>query len=299
MSFLLSSHLPTIASVYLVIFGVELLVLYPLFACFKWMLMSYIGMTKGDRTLVFSNRTRYFDLDYFVERYGDQRLRVVDGLSRKLLHIVAGFWQLMILHLVVKDTEAALIATLTYQIFVLMLSSISYRSNKILGLAGVMYGASSRIRDGIYGRKNLFAARCAFLNLIPLALIDHIARNSVADPSTLVMFSFFVFLPLTIGDAMGEVVGSTWGKQKLKVWGIGEINRKSVLGTAAVFFGSLVPLLLVDAFNQLPWPWWLLALAVSTLTTLIELFAPRGTDNFFIPVGNATVCLTFVFCFLA
>ncbi|MEL6778762.1 MAG: hypothetical protein AAFO06_16045 [Cyanobacteria bacterium J06597_16] len=299
MSFLLSSHLPTIASVYLVIFGVELLVLYPLFACFKWMLMSYIGMTKGDRTLVFSNRTRYFDLDYFVERYGDQRLRVVDGLSRKLLHIVAGFWQLMILHLVVKDTEAALIATLTYQIFVLMLSSISYRSNKILGLAGVMYGASSRIRDGIYGRKNLFAARCAFLNLIPLALIDHIARNSVADPSTLVVFSFFVFLPLTIGDAMGEVVGSTWGKQKLKVWGIGEINRKSVLGTAAVFFGSLVPLLLVDAFNQLPWPWWLLALAVSTLTTLIELFAPRGTDNFFIPVGNATVCLTFVFCFLA
>lgn len=299
MSFLLSSHLLTIASVYLVIFGVELLVLYPLFACFKWMLMSYIGMTKGDRTLVFSNRTRYFDLDYFVERYGDQKLRVVDGLSRKLLHIVAGFWQLMILHLVVKDTEAALIATLTYQIFVLMLSSISYRSNKILGLAGVMYGASSRIRDGIYGRKNLFAARCAFLNLIPLALIDHIARNSVADPSTLVVFSFFVFLPLTIGDAMGEVVGSTWGKQKLKVWGIGEINRKSVLGTAAVFFGSLVPLLLVDAFNQLPWPWWLLALAVSTLTTLIELFAPRGTDNFFIPVGNATVCLTFVFCFLA
>ncbi|MEO1394357.1 MAG: hypothetical protein AAFV90_15730 [Cyanobacteria bacterium J06634_5] len=299
MSFLLSSHLPTIASVYLVIFGVELLVLYPLFACFKWILMSYIGMTKGDRTLVFSNRTRYFDLDYFVERYGDQKLRVVDGLSRKLLHIVAGFWQLMILHLVVRDTEAALIATLTYQIFVLMLSSISYRSNKILGLAGVMYGASSRIRDGIYGRKNLFAARCAFLNLIPLALIDHIARNSVADPSTLVVFSFFVFLPLTIGDAMGEVVGSTWGKQKLKVWGIGEINRKSVLGTAAVFFGSLVPLLLVDAFNQLPWPWWLLALAVSTLTTLIELFAPRGTDNFFIPVGNATVCLTFVFCFLA
>lgn len=298
MSPLLSSHLPTIVSVYLIIFGVELLILYPLFACFKWTLMSYIGMPKGDRTLVFSNRTRYFDLDYFVERYGDQKLRVVDGLSRKLLHIVAGFWQLAILHLIVKDTEAALVATLTYQIFVLVLSSISYRSNKILGLAGVMYGASSRIRDGVYGRKNLFAARCAFLNLIPLALIDHIARDSVADPSTLVMFSFFVFLPLTIGDAMGEVIGSTWGKQKLRVWGIGEINRKSVLGTAAVFLGSLVPLLLVDAFNQLAWPWWLLALSVSALTTLIELFAPRGTDNFFIPVGNATVCLTFVFCFL-
>ncbi len=292
-------NLSSIALIYVVIFGVELLILYPAFAWFKWKLMAYIGMPSGDRKLVFSDRSHYFNLDYFVDRYGDRKLCVVDGLSRKLLHIVAGFWQLAILNLVIKDTEVALIATLAYQIFVLGLSIISYHSNKIYGLAGLMYGASSRIRDGVYGRKNLFAARCSFLNLLPLAVIDHLARGSVADPANLVLFSFFVFLPLTIGDALGELVGTTWGKQKLHVWGIGQINRKSVLGTSAVFFGSLIPLLLVASFNQLPLPWWCLALAIATLTTVIELVAPRGTDNFFIPVGNAVVCLAFVMTFLS
>lgn len=289
---------PKIILVYLGIFGIELAVLYPLFACFKWRLMSLIGISRKERLEIFSSRDRYFNLDYYIQQYGDRRLRIVDGLSRKLLHIIAGFWQLAILNLVVKDTETALIATLAYQVFILCISLVTYSSNKPFGLAWLLYGASSRIRDGIYGRKNLLVARCAFLNLLPLAIIDQLARSSVADPASLILFSFFVFLPLTLGDALGELIGSTWGKQKIKVWGIGEINRKSQLGTLAVFLGGLVPLLLVAYLNQLEPAWYLLALAVSTFTASIELVAPRGTDNFFIPVGNATLCLVFVQLFL-
>ena len=148
-------------------FAVELFVLYPLFAWFKWQLMIRVGLSRTERKLVFSSRTRYFELDHFITKYGDRPLRAIDGLSRKLLHIVAGFWQLAILNYFVKDTEVALVATLAYQLFILLLSSISYSSNKVFGLAWLMYGASSRIRDGIYGRKNLFAARCSFLNLFP------------------------------------------------------------------------------------------------------------------------------------
>lgn len=287
-------QIPQVFLIYAVIFGIELLVLYPLFACFKWKLLSTIGIPRQERAQIFSSRRRYFDLDYYIQAYGDRPLRIVDGLSRKLLHIVAGFWQLAILNLVVKDTETALLATLAYQIFMLGLSLFTYASNKSFGLAWLLYGASSRVRDGVYGRKNLLVARCAFLNLLPLAIIDQVARGSVADPTSLVLFSFFVFLPLTIGDALGELVGSTWGKQKIRVWGIGEINRKSKLGTLAVFLGALVPLLLVAQFNQLDPAWYGLALSVSALTTGIELIAPRGTDNFFIPVGNATLCLLFV-----
>ncbi|MEL6161066.1 MAG: hypothetical protein AAFQ40_00465 [Cyanobacteria bacterium J06623_5] len=294
-----ASTLSAILLIYGILFGVELLIFYPIFACFKWLMLRRIGMPRDERKLVFSNRERYFNLEYFVDRYGDRQLRVVDGLSRKLLHIVSGIWQLAILNVFIKDTEIALIATLTYQIFVLGLSIISYHSNKIFGLAGLMYGASSRIRDGIYGRKNLFAARCSFLNLIPLAYIDHVARTSIPDSSRLVLFSFFVFLPLTVGDALGELIGTTWGKQKLYVWGIGQINRKSLLGTSAVFLGSLIPLLIVTYLNHLPLPWWILALTISAATTLIELAAPRGTDNFFIPVGNASLCLAFALRFLA
>ena len=255
-------------------------------------------MSRAERKLVFSSREQYFDLGHFIDKYGDRRLRMIDGVSRKLLHIVAGFWQLAILNFFIKDTEIALVATLLYQLFILLLSALSYSSNKSFSLAWLMYGASSRIRDGIYGRKNLFAARCSFLNLFPLALIDQVARNSVNDPTELVLFSFFVFLPLTVGDALGELIGTTWGKQRLRVWGIGEINRKSLAGTLAVFLGSLVPLLIVVQFYGLSAAWYLLALSISALTTGIELLAPRGTDNFFIPVGNATLCLGFVLSFL-
>jgi len=293
------SSLSAILLSYAVIFGVELLLIYPAFTWVKWQLMGYIGIPTAERKLVFSNRSRYFELDHFIDSYGDKKLRMVDGLSRKGLHIAAGLWQMASLHLVVKDTEIALIATLAYQLFVLTLNTISYRSNKIFGIAGLLYGASSRIRDGIYGRKNVFAARCGFLNLLPLGFIDQVARSHVSDPAILIPFSFFVFLPLTIGDALGEIVGTIWGKQNIRVLGIGEINRKSALGTSAVFFGSLIPLLLVVTFNQLSLPWLYLAFAVSALSTLIELSAPRGTDNFFIPVANATLCLGFVLLFLS
>ncbi|MEO1402387.1 MAG: hypothetical protein AAFV72_14255 [Cyanobacteria bacterium J06635_1] len=280
--------------VYCFVFGLDLLLLYPIFAVFKWRMLQRLGMTSDERQLIFSNRKRNFDLDYFIYQYGDRNLRVVDGLSRKLLHITAGVWQLLILNLLIKDTHIALQATLIYQISMVILSGISYSSNKLFGLAGLLYGASSRIRDGHLGRKNLFVARLSFLNLLPLALIDVFARQHVIDQDGLVIFSFFVFLPLTIGDALGEMIGTIWGKQKLRVWGIGQINRKSLLGTASVFLGSLLPLLLIVAIQGLPPAWWGLCFAIATVTMIIELAAPRGTDNFFIPVGNALICLTFI-----
>ncbi len=142
-------------------------------------------------------------------------------------------------------------------------------------------------------------ARLSFLNLLPLLFIDSLARNQVSDPSKLAFFSFFIFLPLTIGDASGEIIGTIWGKQKLNVWGIGEINRKSVLGTFAVFLGSLLPLLLIVFYNGLPWEWYLMCLSIALTTTIVELIAPRGTDNFCIPVGNALICLIFINGFTA
>ncbi len=287
------------APTYLIALILEVIILYPLFGFFKWSLLSRMKMPLTERKLIFSNRRKYFELKYFINRYGDRNLRIVDGLSRKLLHIATGLWQLAILNLLIKDTYVAFKVTLTYQITMVFLSIVSYSSNKIIGLAGLLYGASSRIRDGVYGRKNLLVARLSFLNLLPLMFIDSLARNQVSDPINLVFFSFFIFLPLTIGDALGEIIGTIWGKQKLHVWGVGEINRKSLLGTASVFLGSLLPLLLIVFFNGLPWSWWLMCLSIAIITTIVELISPRGTDNFFIPLGNALVCLIFVNGFAA
>ena len=273
---------------------IEFFILYPFFASFKWNLLRRIGMSLVECRSVFSNRKNNFSLSNLIAKYGDRSLRIVDGLPRKLSHFTVGFWQIFIFNFFIQDTYIGLIGTLSYQIILLSLYVISYSSNKVYGLSGILYGSDARIRDGIYGRKNALVVKLAFLNLLPLYFIEYLARDNLADSANLLLFPSFVFLPLTIGDALGEIIGATWGKQKLRVWGIGEINRKSVLGTISVFLGSLLPLMWVVAFKGLSLPWWLLCWAVAIATTVVELVSPRGTDNFFIPLGNAMVCLVFV-----
>jgi dolichol kinase len=96
-----------------------------------------------------------------------------------------------------------------------------------------------------------------------------------------------------ISDAASEVIGSLFGKQKLRVWGMGDINRKSVAGTWACFLSSLAFCLWIVSANHLPLPWVGLALVLSVSNTAFELFSPRGTDDFTMATANALLCLAF------
>ena len=94
--------------------------------------------------------------------------------------------------------------------------------------------------------------------------------------------------PLIWGDTFGEVIGSFFGRREFNVVGIGEINKKTVEGTTAVFFSSFLSLLFV---------YWVLVPAGvelfvhghvftcfyhAILSTVVEVAAPRSTDNFFL-----------------
>merc|ERR1712099_192861 len=96
-------------------------------------------------------------------------------------------------------------------------------------------------------------------------------------------------LPLTYGDALGEILGTPFGRHKFKVRGFGEINEKSLEGCAAVFLGALLPCFIAVATSSQPVLsiTWTLPVALSVLTTLTETFSFRSTDNFVIPVCNA------------
>ena len=95
------------AFIFFIALVIELIVLYPLLAVFKWSLLGRIKMPLAERRLIFSNRKKNFDLEYFVDTYGDRNLRVIDGLSRKFLHIATGCWRLAILNLMIKDTQVS------------------------------------------------------------------------------------------------------------------------------------------------------------------------------------------------
>ena len=71
------------------------------------------------------------------------------------------------------------------------------------------------------------------------------------------------------------------------------MNRKSVAGTWACFLGSLAVCLALVRAGGLGPAWVGLAVVVSLSNTALELFSPRGTDDFTMATANAFLCLAF------
>lgn len=94
-------------------------------------------------------------------------------------------------------------------------------------------------------------------------------------------------------DMLAEIGGAIYGKQKIRVVGVGDVNRKSIAGTVTGFVGGLAFCLAVVLANGLPAAFLGLAVAISLSNTLLELCSPRGTDDFTVATGNALICLGF------
>ena len=96
-----------------------------------------------------------------------------------------------------------------------------------------------------------------------------------------------------VTDASTEIGGALFGKQTLRVWGIGDVNRKSIGGTVSGFLTGLVFCLWIVVGRGLPLPWIGLAVAIAVSNTVLELFSPRGTDDVTMATSNALVCCAF------
>jgi dolichol kinase len=96
-----------------------------------------------------------------------------------------------------------------------------------------------------------------------------------------------------MADAFSEIGGSLFGKQKIRVLGIGDVNRKSVGGTVSGFVASLALCAGLVLANHLSPAWLGLAIVISVSNTVLELFSPRGTDDFVMASANAVICLAF------
>jgi dolichol kinase len=96
-----------------------------------------------------------------------------------------------------------------------------------------------------------------------------------------------------VTDTFAEVGGSLFGRQTLRVWGIGDVNRKSIGGTVSGFVAALVLCLWIVIGRGLPAPWLGLAVVIAVSNTVLELFSPRGTDDFTMATANALICWAF------
>jgi dolichol kinase len=102
-----------------------------------------------------------------------------------------------------------------------------------------------------------------------------------------------IWVSYMMTDACAEIFGSLFGRQSIQVWGVGDVNRKSLVGVVAGFLGAFVVGLVVVLSQGLGLHWVGLTFVIALVGSLVELYSPRGTDDFTMTTTNALICLAF------
>ena len=265
----------------------------------KTLLLKYfVGFTKDERRLAFSSRMRApFEVAAFTSRYSERRIRIVDMIGRRGRFITLGLAGFFYLYERVAVEQSPQFATLFLQdnLFDAVITSWVFLAFYYADgfLAAAFYGPQSRVMDGVLARANclLITTLWAAFKFVMVPLGGRLAE--VFQPGQFAAVFALIWGAYMVTDAMSEVGGALFGKQKLRVRGIGDVNRKSIGGTVAGFASALVFCVWVVVSQGLPTPWIGGALVIATASTLVELFSPRGTDDFFMAAGNALICLAF------
>jgi hypothetical protein len=262
------------------------------------LLRKLAGFSRGEVAAAFRSRMGTpFDLRALLAAHPERRIRIADMVGRRGRFAIIGMTGFLYVYTRVAHEPKPdfLFAGLMDNLFDALVMSwamlATYHASGFLGR--VCYAAQTRVMDGVLARANclvIFTLWSVF-KFIMVPLGAQLALRF--PPGTYATVFAFIWVSYLGADALSEIVGSLFGRQKLRVWGIGEVNRKSLAGTWACFLGSLAICLGFVAANGLGLPWVGLALAVSVSNTVLELASPRGTDDFTMATGNALLCWAF------
>jgi len=264
------------------------------------LLRKLVGFTREETRLSFSSRMREpFALEPLLARYSERRIRIADMIGRRGRFITlgaAGFYYLYG-RIAAEPTPAFLSLALQDSLFDAVVFNWAglalYYSSGFL--ARMFWGPQSRVMDGGLARANclLITTLWSLFKFVMVPIGVLLAARF--PPTTFAALFALIWGSYMAADALSEVVGSLFGRQKIKVWGLGDVNRKSVAGTWAAFLGALGLGVAVVVSSGLPASWLVLAFVIAVSNTLLELVSPRGTDDFTMATANALICLAFGF----
>jgi hypothetical protein len=251
-----------------------------------------------ERREAFSSRmSKPYDVTDIVARHSERRIRIIDMIGRRgrfIMLAMAGFFYL---YARVQSEPSPQFATFFLQdnLFDAVVTSWIflgfYYSNGFL--AAAFYGPQSRIMDGVLARANCLLITTLWTAFKFVMLPIGVQLSRAYAPSEFAVVFALIWGSYIVTDALAEIGGSLFGRQRIRVWGVGDVNRKSIAGTLSGFTGAVVFCLWVVLANGLAGPWIALALAVSVSNSLLELFSPRGTDDFTMATANALICWAF------
>ena len=262
------------------------------------LLKYFAGFSKEERRQAFSSRMRApFDVGAYVARHSERRIRIIDMIGRRGRFITLAVSGFFYMYTQVVPTHSTAFATgfmgdnlfdavLTSWIFLAFYYSDGF-------LAAAFYGPQSRVMDGVLARANclLITTLWTAFKFVMLPLGVQLSRIFPAGQFPL-LFAL-IWGSYLVTDTLAEVGGSLFGNQRIRVWGIGDVNRKSIGGTLSGFAGAVVFCLAMVLAHGLSGSWIALAVVIAISNTVLELFSPRGTDDVTMATGNALICWGF------
>lgn len=232
-----------------------------------------------------------------VARYGNGRIMIADGVTRKTSHILFNIFKMCFWKCLMTGKEMTMASTMggyLLEIGVLLLLIPIHSAAWDQAVWGL-----GRIRDGKYRRWNVLNANAGsgIATTITLAFWFRLLLPSLQATNVQNALLLVLWIPLGIGDAMAEIVGVLFGYTRFKVYGLGEYNDKSLEGCLAMFGSTfLVSLVLVYSHGLLNVDWVVLLLTIAIASTILETWTPRGYDNFSISTG-ACLCAVLLIAF--
>ena len=265
----------------------------------KTLLLKYwVGFSREERRQAFSSRMHApFEVEALISKHSERRIRIADMIGRRGRFITLGMAGFFYLYLQVASGHTPKFATMFLQdnlfdaVVVSWIFLAFYYSDGFI--AAAFYGPQSRVMDGVLARANclLITTLWSVFKFVMVPLGARLA--AIYQPAEFATVFALIWGSYMIADASAEVGGALFGKQQLRVWGIGDVNRKSIGGTVTGFVAALVFCVGIVAWAGLPAPWIGLALVIAISNTLLELFSPRGTDDFTMATANAAICWAF------
>jgi hypothetical protein len=238
-----------------------------------------------------------FEVPEFLARHSERRIRIADMIGRRGRFITLVSAAFFYLYLQIAQNPSPNFAStflgdnLADAIITGWVSLAFFYSDGWLGAA--FFGPQARIMDGVLGRANclLIATLWSGFKFVMVPIGIQLAK--VFSPAEFAVVFALIWGSYLVADTLAEVGGSLFGKQTIRVWGIGDVNRKSIGGTLSGLAGGLVCCLWVVLANDLGGAWIALAVTIAVSNTLLELFSPRGTDDFVMATANALICWAF------
>ncbi len=175
--------------------------------------------------------------------------------SRKFIHILLANWWLIVMAFF-DDIKYAMIPPIAF----VLINFISYKSN----LIKVMEREATE-QEGL---GTVYFA----ISLIPLVMLSFgMTQNPLIG-----LTGFFV---MTYGDGFAALVGQTIPSKEYRIFG----TTKTVAGSLTMFLVACIIMITVFVFTNTAM-WFVKAIEISAVATLLEAISVKGTDNLTVPI---------------